>query len=201
MPGAITRVGPTAHNPGDFLPRPEAAHRLEIDPGRFTAAIQLGSQRNFNDDILPELIVKELLDRDVQLIQIDNPLAPPLENEILNVARRSLYPVSEYLGVIDLIITNAGYNSVHEWVYGASRDLRAERVAGDVLPALERAVRLRVGLGLRLRASEFARVRSVVDIAMSEDFRCELRRRSARLEFINGAAEAAEAIESNSSSR
>ena len=119
MPGPITSVGPILLNePGDCLPRHEAAKNLGVDPGRFTAAIQLGSQRNFDYDDLPALIARELLDRSVQLVQIDNPLARPPEYEISGVVRCSLYPASTYLGAIDLMVTNAGYNSFHECVYG-----------------------------------------------------------------------------------
>ena len=93
MPGPITSVGPILLNePGDVLPRDEAARNLGVDPARFTAAIQLGSQRNFDYDDLPPLIARELLDRGVQVVQIDNPLARPPESEISGVVRRSLYP-------------------------------------------------------------------------------------------------------------
>ena len=39
------------------------------------------------------------------------------------------------------------------------------------------------GLGLRLRASELSRAKATVDIAISDNFGQELRRRSARLTF------------------
>jgi UDP:flavonoid glycosyltransferase YjiC (YdhE family) len=51
------------------------------------------------------------------------------------------------------------------------------------------------GLGLRLRYSEVARVKPIIDTALSDDFRNELERRSARLAYANGASEAAAAIE------
>ena len=197
MPGPITSVGPILLNePGDFLPRDEAAKNLGVDPGRFTAAIQLGSQRNFDYDDLPALIARELLDRGVQVVQIDNPLARPPESEISGVVRRSLYPASSYLGAIDLMVTNAGYNSFHECVYGGIPAIFVPNESPEMDDQQLRATYAYAsGLGLRLRTSETSRLRSIVDLAMSEDFREELRRRSARLTFVNGAVEAAQAIE------
>ena len=197
MPGPITAVGPILlAEPGSSYSREQAAQRLEIDPARFTAAIQLGSQRNFDFESLPELIAKELLARDVQVIQIDNPLARLPEEEIPGVMRRSFYPISDYFGAIDLMVTNAGYNSFHECVYGGIPAIFVPNESPEMDDqALRAAYAHASGLGLRLRVSELSRVKSVLDIAMSEDFRQELRRRSARLEFVNGAVEAAQAIE------
>ena len=110
--------------------------------------------------------------------------------------RRSLYPVSDYLGAIDLMVTNAGYNSFHECVYGGVPAIFVPNESPEMDDQHLRATYAYAsGLGLRLRASELSRVRAIGDIAMSDDFRRELRRRSARLTFIDGAAEAAEAIE------
>ena len=197
MPGPITMVGPILLNkPRDFLPRIEAARQLGIDPGRFTAAIQLGSQRNFDYENLPEIIAKALLARGVQLLQIDNPLAPQSESKIPGVIYRTLYPVSDYLGAVDLMVTNAGYNSFHECVFGGIPSIFVPNQAPEMDDQNLRATYAYAsGLGLRLRASELSRAKAMVDIAMSDDFSQELRRRSARLTFVDGAAEAAEAIE------
>jgi hypothetical protein len=197
MPGPITVVGPILlKEPGCFLPRSDAAKRLGIDPEKFTAAIQIGSQRNFDYETVPELLTKELLNRHVQLVQIDNPLARPPVFEIPGVIRRSLYPVSEYLGVVDLMITNASYNSFHECVYGGIPAIFVPNESPEMDDQHLRATYAHAtGLGLRIRASEPSRVKTVVDTAMSDDFRQEMRRRSARLDFVNGAIEAARAIE------
>jgi hypothetical protein len=197
MPGPIAVVGPILlKEPGCILSRSDAAKRLAIDPEKFTAAIQIGSQRNFDYETLPELVTKELLDRHVQLIQIDNPLARPPLSEIPGVIRRSLYPVSEYLGAIDLMITNASYNSFHECVYGGIPAIFVPNESPEMDDQNLRATYAHAtGLGLRIRASELSRVKTVIDTAMSDDFRQEVRRRSARLDFVNGAVEAARAIE------
>jgi hypothetical protein len=197
MPGAITVVGPILlKKPGNFLPRGDAALRLGLDPGKFTAAIQLGSQRNYSYDNFPELIMKELLGRGVQLVQIDNPLARPPDFEVPGTIRRTFYPIADYFGAIDLMITNAGYNSFHECIYGGVPAIFVPNESPEMDDQLLRATYAYAsGLGLRLRASEFSRVKSVVDLAMSDDFRQEMRRRAARLDFDDGAVKAARAIE------
>jgi hypothetical protein len=197
MPGPITVVGPILlKEPGCFLSRSDAAERLGIDPEKFTAAIQIGSQRNFDYETLPEFLTKELLERHVQLVQVDNPLANPPVSEIPGVIRRSLYPVSEYLGAVDLMITNASYNSFHECVYGGIPAIFVPNESPEMDDQHLRATYAHAtGLGLRIRASELSRAKTVVDIALSDDFRQEVRRRSARLDFVNGAVEAARAIE------
>jgi UDP:flavonoid glycosyltransferase YjiC (YdhE family) len=112
------------------------------------------------------------------------------------VLRRSLYPASNYLGAIDLMVTNAGYNSFHECVYGGIPAIFVPNESPEMDDQQLRATYAYAsGLGLRLRTSETSRLRSIVDLALSEDFRAELRRRSARLPFVNGALEAAQAIE------
>jgi UDP:flavonoid glycosyltransferase YjiC (YdhE family) len=197
MPGPITSVGPILLNePGDLLPRNQAAKNLGVDPARFTVAIQLGSQRNFDYDNLPALIARELLDRGVQVVQIDNPLARPPESEISGVLRRSLYPAATYLAAVDLMVTNAGYNSFHECVYGGIPAIFVPNESPEMDDQHLRATyAYAAGLGMLLRASESSRLRSVVDLAMSKDFREELRRRSRLLTFVDGALEAAQAVE------
>ncbi len=196
MPGPVTAVGPILlTRPGAGLPREEAAQKLGLDPQRFTAALQLGSQRNFDYDDLPQAIAGELLGRGVQLLQIDNPLARP-SHMTEGIVRRALYPVADYLGAIDLMISNAGYNAFHECVYGGVPAIFVPNQSPEMDDQNLRATYAQsAGLGLRLRASEASRARSVIDTAMSEEFRNEVRRRAARLTFVDGAAEAARAIE------
>ena len=85
--------------------------------------------------------------------------------------RRSLYPVSDYLGAVDLMVTNAGYNSFHECVYGGIPAIFVPNESPEMDDQNLRATYAYAsGLGLRLRASEFSRVKAMVDIAMSDDF-------------------------------
>ncbi|RJG45626.1 glycosyltransferase [Mesorhizobium sp. DCY119] len=197
MPGQVAAVSPILLNdPGSGLCRTDAAARLGVDPKRFTVAIQLGSQRNFDFEDLPDLIIKDLIRRDIQVVRINHPLAPPIGDETPGVVRRSLYPLSDCLSAIDLMITNASYNSFHECVFGGIPAIFVPNEAPEMDDQHLRATYAHsTHVGLRLRASELGRVSQTIDIALSQDFREELRRRSARLEFINGGHEAARLIE------
>jgi len=197
MPGAANKV-PTILlcNPRKGLDREQAAKRLGTDPARFTAAIQLGSQRNFDYEELPELVARDLVGRGLQVVRIANPLSGPQETPLSGVAKSTVYPLGECLAAIDLMITNAGYNSFHECIYGGVPTIFVPNESPEMDDQQLRAAYAHAaGLGLRLRAAETGRIGETIDIALSDDFRDEMRRRSARLEFVNGALGAARLIE------
>jgi hypothetical protein len=197
MPGPVHQVPPVLlSDPHTGLNREDAATQLGVDPEKLTVAIQLGSQRNFDYEALPDLIVKELIARDLQVVRIENPLARPSESKWPGVLNSSRYPIADCVSAIDLMITNASYNSFHECVYGGVPAIFVPNEAPEMDDQQLRAAYAHAtGLGLRLRAAELGRVRETLDVALSDEFRTELRRRSARLEFVNGAFDAARAIE------
>ena len=197
MPGPVHEVPPILlSDPRAGLNREDAAEQLGVDPEKRTVAIQLGSQRNFDYQTLPDLLVKELVARDLQVVRIENPLARPSKSEWPGVLSISRYPIADCLSAIDLMITNASYNSFHECVYGGVPAIFVPNEAPEMDDQQLRAAYAHAtGLGLRLRAAELGRVRETLDVALSDEFRTELRRRSARLEFVNGAFDAARAIE------
>jgi hypothetical protein len=196
LPGAVAVSPLLLLDPGSGLPRCEAAAKLAVDPNRFTVAVQLGSQRNFNFAALPELIFAGLERRGVQTVQILNPLARPCREDRLRVPSRSLYPLAECFAAIDLLVTNAGYNSFHESIFGGVPSIFVPNEAPEMDDQHLRAVYAQsAGLGLCLRHSELNRVEASLDLALSEPFQAEVRRRSKRLGFVNGAVDAAKAIE------
>ncbi len=196
LPGTVAVPPLLLLDPGTGLPRSEAVAKLGVDPDRFTVAVQLGSQRNFDFGSLPELIFARLARRNVQTVQILNPLAKPPKEDGSGILRKSLYPLAEYFTAIDLLVTNAGYNSFHESVFGGIPSIFVPNEAPEMDDQHLRAVYAQsAGLGLCLRCSELDRIETTLDLALSEDFRGEVRRRSARLGFVNGAAIAAKAIE------
>ncbi len=197
MPGPVHKVSTILlTDPHTGLDRKQAAARLGADPSKFIVAIQLGSQRNFNYETLPDLLVKELAARDLQVVRIRNPLARPPDNEWPGALSCGVYPIASCLNAIDLMITNASYNSFHECVYGGVPTIFVPNESPEMDDQhLRAAYADAAGLGLRLRAAELGRVDRTIEVALSEDFRAELRRRSARLEFVNGAIEAARVIE------
>ena len=73
---------------------------------------------------------------------------------------RTLYPVSDYLGAVDLMVTNAGYNSFHECVFGGIPSIFVPNQAPEMDDQHLRATYAYAsGLGLRLRASELSRAK------------------------------------------
>ncbi|SCW82822.1 UDP:flavonoid glycosyltransferase YjiC, YdhE family [Rhizobium mongolense subsp. loessense] len=196
MPGTVAVPPVLLLDPGTGLPRSEAASKLGVDPGRFTVAVQLGSQRNFDLEDLPGLIFAGLVRRNIQTVQILNPLAKPSKQEWPGVLRTSVYPLAEYVSAIDLLVTTAGYNSFHESILGGIPSIFVPNEAPEMDDQHLRAVYAQTtGLGLCLRYSELDRVETTLDLALSEAFRTEVRRRLARLSYVNGAAMAANAIE------
>lgn len=197
MPGPVHKV-PTILLTDRYagLDREQASARLGTDPSKVTAAIQLGSQQNFDYEKLPDLLIRELLTRNLQVVRIRNPLARPPDNESPDVLTCSVYPIANCLNAIDLMITNASYNSFHECVYGGVPTIFVPNESPEMDDQhLRAAYADAAGLGLRLRTVDLGRISQTIDEALSDDFRTELRRRSSRLEFVNGAIEAARVIE------
>jgi UDP:flavonoid glycosyltransferase YjiC (YdhE family) len=178
------------------LPREKAAEALDVDPSRTTAMIQLGSERNFDFTELRGEIVAELLARNVQVVEVLNPLAAPSDEALPGTCRKAIYPIAEYLGAVDLMVTNASYNMFHECIHGGVPAIFVPNEAPVMDDQHVRAAYARSsGLGLCLRTSELSRVVDTVEVALSDEFRREHRRRLDRLKFENGAAKAAAAIE------
>ena len=81
------RADPSQQAAEISCPGPKRRNNSGIDPERFTAAIQFGSQRNFDyEESARAHRQGAARPEDVQLLQIDNPLAPPSESEISRVA-------------------------------------------------------------------------------------------------------------------
>ena len=94
------------------------------------------------------------------------------------------------------MITNAGYNSFHECIYGGVPTIFVPNEAPEMdHQHLRAAYAHSTGLGFLLRSCDLGRVETTIDAALSEDFRQELRRRSDRLTYETGALEAARTIE------
>ena len=196
MPGAVAVPPVLLLDPGSGLPRREAAAKLGVNPDRFTVAVQLGSQRNFDLEDLPSVIFADLARRNMQAVQVLNPLAPPPKQEWPSVLRTSIYPLAECASAIDLLIATAGYNSFHESILGGIPSIFVPNQAPEMDDQHLRAVYAQTaGLGLCLRYSESDRVTTTLDLALSEAFRTEVRRRLGRLNFVNGANMAAKAVE------
>jgi glycosyltransferase involved in cell wall biosynthesis len=181
---------------GDRLSRQEAASALGVDPAGRIAVVQLGSERNFDVSRLRPVVMTELITRGVQVVDAVNPLAPKREDHAGETVQKAIYPIARYFNAVDLMITNAGYNSFHECVYGGIPAIFVPNEAPEMDEQTIRAAYAQSsGLGLRLRSVDAERAHETVELALSEDFLSQHRMRAGRILFNNGAREAALAIE------
>ena len=107
--GVVTQAGPAA-----LLPRPQAAERLGIDPGRLTVLFNVGS------NAIPELqrVMDTIAARaDVTVLTTKDALGRNRSAADSNVQTVSgVFPLYPYLAAVDLAITSVGYNAAHEFV-------------------------------------------------------------------------------------
>ena len=187
----VERVGPILlHAPGDRLDRPAAARALELDPGRKTVALQLGSQRNVDLAEIRDAVAEAAAAQGAQVIEIANPLADPPAAPTL--PRRAVYPLYPVSAAIDLLVTTAGYNAVHECLLG---DIDAVFVPNEAPEMDDQALRARVaeaaGLAQCLRRRDLARAAAAVRDGLDTEARARRAERRKRLVRADGAAETA----------
>lgn len=197
MPGPIVTVAPILlTDPAKRLSRQDAAKALDLDPARTTVGLQLGSGQNFDFADIRAAILADLESRGVAVVDIQNPLAKPFALDPPFLLKRTVYPLALHQHAFDLLITNAGYNSFHECLYGAIPTVFIPNEAPEMDDQMLRASYADVaGLGLRLRHTEIWKVPDVMGEALSGSFRETMARRCSRFPPTNGAARAAAVIE------
>ncbi len=192
--GRVERVGTILlHDPGDCLPRAEAAARLGLDPARKAVLLQLGSSRNFDMAPLRRAALAALRGMpEVQVLEIANPLASPPEPAPDDPPRRAVFPLAPLGRAMDLLITAPGYNSFHEAVFGAVPALFVPNQDGimDDQP-LRAAYAASTGLGLALTVAGGARVGGLIRQGLTPEFAQSVAARAARLPPPRGAEETA----------
>ena len=162
------------------------------------AVIRLGSERNFDFTGLKRRVVGELLARDIQVVEVLNPLArsPDESNSNGDASHCDLSArrVFRHNRPDDNERELQQLPRVH--LRRRPDYLRSQRSSRHLDDQYVRAAYARsAGLGLCLRSSQLTRVADTIDVALSAEFRAEHRRRTKQLEFQNGAADAAAAIE------
>jgi UDP:flavonoid glycosyltransferase YjiC (YdhE family) len=191
--GALA-IGPVVLvEPGEALNRDNAAQHLALDPTRFNVAVQLGSRQNTDFHRLRANIAENLLARDVDAVEIMNPLA---KNEgSIGLDQRRVYPFARYANAIDLLITTAGYNGFHECAYGGIPTLFVPNEAPEMDHQHLRAhYGYIAGFCEMLRNDDAARLDSVIDRCMTEKFRQRVKATTGKLTYQSGGRQAAVAI-------
>lgn len=183
-------------DPGDLLPREEAAGHIGLDPSRPAVLLQLGS--GYQRDLLSMLdqIIRELASQprlQVCVAEWVNGTIPLTLWPEVTVLRG--FPLTQYIRAFDFCISAAGYNSFHELVgcsvptiFVANRHPSMDdqyaraRFAQDHAAAFE------------LSEHDLHDLPALITMMMQPPARRYLSDRCSRLAQGNGAAEAARAL-------
>ena len=190
------RVGPVLlSDPLDRLDRITAATHLGVDPARKNVVLQLGARQNFDFASLRSALLDTLSAFDVDMLEIENPLAnyePPVPGD---PPRQKVYPLFPLSNAIDLMITTPGYNAFHESIYGGIPTLFVPNEAAEMDDQLLRAAfATSAGLALMMTVADTPRADAKIKEALSPEFSAMVRHRSGRLMYNNGAEKAAHLI-------
>lgn len=197
--GDAVHVGPvTLLDPGDLLPRQQAAAALGVDPDRPTALVTLGvgSIKDVESEV--SRVVRGLAAAsDVQVVVTRPAIASAHGDLPAGVKGVSLYPISRYLGAVDLAVAAAGYNSFHELVgLGVPTAFVANTTTGTDDQRARARWAARAGVGLDVPVLDAAGVRRVVSELGDAGRRAQMRDALAGVRAPNGAHAAQSAIES-----
>ncbi|MBA0123925.1 hypothetical protein H0B56_00020 [Haloechinothrix sp. YIM 98757] len=141
----------------DPVPREEAARRLGVDPERPTALVTLAGGV-INDVVAPgSAAVRAVLeDPEWQVVVTRSALSGEglaLGDSSRCVELSGVYPLAKYLGAVDVAVSAAGYNSVHELLYAGVPTLLVPNRSARTDDQAARA-RWLAGAGMALHAEE-----------------------------------------------
>ncbi len=182
----------------DELPSQDVAKgELGLDSDRPALLLQLGARNNFNfgsllDDMLDWLNARD----ELQLVWLDWAIA---KEEIAlppGIRRIRIYPVARYLNAFDYAVSAAGYNAYHELLRSNLPTLFLPNENPMMDDQLSRAIYAQQHrLGMCLRRRDIYRYKSILAEFVDPAEQRQRRKNCARLEFSNGAVEAARIIE------
>jgi len=193
----VARVGPVLIcRPDQRLARDAAAAALGVDPARPVVAVQLGSGRNYDMEPVRAAVLAALAQRDVQVVEIANPLSPARQAAPGDPPARAVFPLYPLSRALDLMVVAPGYNSFHECAYGGVPAIYVPNRHGIMDDQHLRAAWAQVaGLGLCLTREDAPRAGAAVARGLAPDFAAGVAARAARLAYVDGAAQIARMIE------
>jgi hypothetical protein len=174
-----------------------AAARAELDApaDAVCIAVQLRGRDPSEAAVRRRILARLAATPGVHVVDIRPPTASGRDDVHPGVVVRDLFPMARWSRGFDLLVANAGYNTVHECIHGGVPALFVPSEAPGMDDQTMRAVYAEAcGLALTLRPKELFRLDTVLDAAVSDGFRTEARRRAERIPFVDGAAEAARLI-------
>lgn len=182
-------------SPEERFERAEAREALGVPQDGLVVALMLGAGNNFSFQDIRERIVEHLSRRsDVTLVEFLPPIAR--ETGQTNAHRTSsLYPAFQWSRGLDAIICSAGYNSFHECLIGGIPALFVANEAREMDLQIVRARHAsRIGCARMLRAGQRIGIGQELDALLDAANRAEMQDRLSRLDFGDGAGEAARMV-------
>jgi hypothetical protein len=191
-------VGPiTLLRPEEPLERAAALEALGLDPDRPAFLLQLGAGNNYDLAEIRDALLEALgRHAGLQLVWLDWAIAREQALLPAAVTRLRTYPASRYLAAFEGAVSAAGYNAYHELLLAGLPTIFVPNENPLMDDQLARAIHADLhGLGWCLRRHERYRVEAVVAALLDPAARAAMRQRSAGLERVDGAAEAARLVE------
>ncbi|MGI9386892.1 MAG: glycosyltransferase, partial [Methyloligellaceae bacterium] len=184
-------------DPDELPTRNVAREKLGLAKDRPALLFQLGSRNNYSLGPLLDNMLDWLTARDeLQLVWLDWAIAK--EESVLppGVQRIRLYPVARYLNAFDYAVSAAGYNAFHELLRSNLPTLFLPNENPMMDDQLSRALFAQQHrLGMCLRRRDIYRYEAILAEFIDPSEQEQRRQHCARLEFSNGAVEAARIIE------
>jgi len=184
-------------DPDELPTREVAKQELGLSLDRPALLLQLGSRNNFNFGSLLDDLLDWLLARDeLQLVWLDWAIA---KEEIAlppGIRRIRTYPVARYLNAFDYAVSAAGYNAYHELLRSNLPALFLPNENPMMDDQVSRALYAQQHrLGMCLRRRDIYRYEKILAEFIDPAEQRQRRQHCARVEYSNGAVEAARIIE------
>ena len=194
----VIRVGPlTFLDPGDLIPREEAAAALGLDPSRPAALLQLGAG-NINDlGSLSSAVTDRLVaEPDLQVCVTRSIIGAAQGSDDGVIPIRGVYPLSRYFAAFDLAVAASGYNTFHELLGAGVPTLFVpnHQTATDDQAARSRYA-ADVGAALDLPDPDPAKVDAALTVLLDPERRAAMRAAALERYPTNGAGDAMALIE------
>jgi hypothetical protein len=181
------------------LPRDAAARRLGLDPSRPTAVVTLRGDPYADNGRAAAVAVRELLTNpDWQVAVRSRPITAQPSSRFASgpvVVLPEVFPLARYLSAFDVAVSEAGYNSFHELLFGGIPTALVPTSAA-VTDDQEARAEWAAAHGVAIRAGEedAAGIAAAVKQLTDPVVRADLQHRCAALPRPEGAAEAADIL-------
>lgn len=180
----------------DLLSRTAARRALGLEPDRIHALVQLGAGAINDVESVAGRCVRHLSrDSRVHITVAESPIAPRRMRLPEGISRLSRYPAAPYYPAFDLAVSAAGYNSFHELLSAGVPTLFVPNANTSLDDQVARA-RYAQHIGIACCADDASpsATETALDELLDDNFRGALDVKLQRLDIVNGAHTAAQAV-------